>query len=116
MSINFSIRSDENPDWVKSLKENCYCRNSWININWEVIFTLINFNIVLLYDNLINYWTTEHLSIVLEKLKDLKENFREYEIDETSKTLLNSIYVDELDELINLFDLYVEKKCIICVF
>jgi hypothetical protein len=96
MGIDIKVESKIDNEWNIEQGELLNCKIAWKNINWSDIFKMIHFNIIFLYDNRPNYWSTEQLKDVLISLKKLKE---------LGSTLHG------LDKIIELFETYVDKKC-----
>lgn len=86
------------------------CRATWPP-HWERVFEIIQFNPTLLYDNLPNYWTTEQLEYVLNRLIKFKTTPTYYDYAFANDGELE-ILMPSITELINLFTEYVNNKCI----
>ncbi len=124
MGIEFIVESQTNDEW-NSLQEktlNKYCKYSWRNIEWQDIFSLINFQINCLYGNSTNYWETSHLNDILKNLKRLKNKDPYFinDYDDEAQTEENDKIVDvlmsDIEHLIKLFEEYVEMNCRIIVY
>lgn len=124
MGIEFIVESQTNDEW-NSLQEKTlskYCKYAWRNIEWQDIFSLINFQINCLYGNSTNYWETSHLNDILKKLKMLKNKDPYFinDYDDETQTEENDKIVDvlmsDIEQLIKLFEEYVEMNCRIIVY
>lgn len=124
MGIEFIVESQTNDEW-NSLQEktlNKYCKYAWRNIEWQDIFSLINFQINCLYGTSPNYWETSHLNEVVKNLKRLKnkDSYFTNDYDDETQTKENEKIIDalmpDIEHLIKLFDEYVEMKCRIIVY
>jgi hypothetical protein len=89
-------------DYVIITEDNVYkfLKYDWRDIRWREIFNLINVNLDVIYDNAINFWSTEQIELVYNLLFNLRH-----------KDLQNDI-----DLLRDLFKGYVDKKSKIIVF
>lgn len=123
MGIDIRLDSPENPDWIHSLGRNRYCEYAWQDIDWSSIFEHINFNLTILYDNTPNYWTTEQLEVVNSNMKKLLENPRYYAEmisygDEDVGVNLEEIksLSSDIQNLISLFEIYIENKARIVIY
>jgi len=119
MGIDFRIKSTIDNEWNEQLGSNAYCKWAWAeaDIEWTTVFSWINFNPQLLFDNEPNFWTWEHLQVVLDNLIKLKTT-PEYYAHEYSGVSLSEIKAHELSiiKLIELFQEYVDKKCHMIIF
>jgi alpha-N-acetylglucosamine transferase len=84
--------------------EDRYLKYVWRDIEWRTVFEMININLNLLYDNSINFWTTEQLEVILKLLIKLQETYTEDKLK------------DDINKLIILFTGYVENNCKIEIF
>lgn len=84
--------------------EDKYLKYVWRDIDWRTVFEMINIDLNLLYDNAINFWTTEQLEVILKLLVELQETYTEDKLK------------DDINKLIILFTGYVENNCRIEVF
>lgn len=112
--------------WIKKLDQDVYCKVAWRNITfWELIFSKISFNISVLYGCFPNYWSTSQLKDVLDKMKliasDLHNasiifNYEYYAMrfDEDEYKIW-CILKPDLDQLIDIFQDYVDHEAIIIV-
>ncbi len=90
------------------------CRNTWPQ-NWERIFEIINFNPTLLYDNTPNFWSTDQLEHVLQRLIKFKTTPSYYDYAFNSG-LEQEILLPSVNTLVDLFTEYVNNKCIMRIF
>jgi len=88
----------------KRPKDDIFLKYEWRDIEWRKIFSLININLDLLYDNGIDFWTTTQLEVILNLLKSLLNDYTGIKLKEDIKTM------------IVLFQTYVDEKCIIRIF
>lgn len=116
MGIDIRIESTVDNEWNKAIGTNADCKWAWseADIKWSSVFEFINFNPTLLYDNSPNFWTYEQLEVVLNNLIKLKTNPEYYACNGE----LYEIQVCEssTDKLIELFKLYVGKKCRMIIY
>ena len=124
MGVDFIVESKTDCKWNQLQKEtqNDYCKYAWRNIEWKTIFTLINFQISLLYGNDPNYWETSQLNGVLQNLKRLKNKDSRFthDYDDENQSCANEREIDmlipDIESLIKFFEEYVEKGCRIIVY
>lgn len=108
-SIKSTINNEWNNEWNNTHPE-------WYELckNWKTLFGMIDFNVFSLYDNRPNYWSCDHVEYVFNRLVELRnnpENFvNEYDMNVFIKCKL------DLDKLIELFQVYVNEKCVIYVY
>lgn len=105
MGIDYVIESTIDQEWNKTMGWDAYCKSSWSNTEWKKIFKLIWFDPNRLYDHCPNYWTCEQLEFVLKRLKNLKITHTQEEIADIDN------FEFSINRLIELFTIYVDKKC-----
>jgi hypothetical protein len=113
--IHIFATSEIDLEWNK-IETNYNCKLCWRNLKWQKIFQMIHFQITILFDNLIHFWVTDQLKIVLSNLKKIdSQSITDYLLYEISSEELNQ-FINDVNQLILLFEIYIEKKCIISIF
>ena len=83
----------------KDLVYEKYLKYAWKDINWRTIFERLGLDLNVLYDNVIDYWSTEQLKTMLNLFIDL------------SQTDLELGLKLDIEKLIEFFTFYVKNDC-----
>lgn len=125
MCINISISLSLKPtlddiEWFNEMEKNPSCNWIWRNIDWRTIFTEIGFEITCIYDSLINYWSTDQLESILDRMFEISNdlNAASYDFDDSFNYVFSQkkynkwiSLKDDLKILIDLFTQYVQHNC-----
>lgn len=101
MGIDIYVQSTLDSTW----QHNC---KTVFPYKWQLIFEIIRFQPTLLYDNSPNFWSTDQLEHVLKRLTALKD----WEIEELNDEEIKM----SINKLVELFEEYVQRRCIMIIY